>query len=151
MSKTDEDLSQEWAISIHAARKIVKKAAAITKKAEKRKSEPLITSIHPNGDELLNHHQENGGFTLAPSTPSRHNRASSNPTLKHIPEEKQSPKYGQPLIQKHSFSNQTKLSLTIKNDTFMGRLSVMCYTSHSFVITHTPTRLASQMVDGRTL
>merc|ERR1712228_94597 len=70
MSKTDEDLSQEWAISIHAARKVVKKAASITKKAEKRKSEPLITSMLSNGDhtnnDLLYHHQDRINSTKHP-------------------------------------------------------------------------------------
>merc|ERR1712228_877547 len=74
-------------------------------------------------------HQDNSsmsGFTLSPPIPNKLNKASTHPSLDHIPEEKQSPKYGQTQTQKQSFShhqNQTKLSLTIKNDTFMGRLS----------------------------
>ena len=50
VGKDDEELSQDWALSIHAARKIVRKAQQIQRKAEKRSSEPIISIM--NGQDL---------------------------------------------------------------------------------------------------
>lgn len=128
LQKDDEQLSQEWAISIHAARKIVKKANTLQKKAEKRKSEPIINILN-NGlsdSPLKNLALNNGNANI---------KASTNPSLKNIPEEQKMIDQSLPLNINYSSINQsvnpsynsslqeTKLTLTIKNDTFMGRLS----------------------------
>ena len=149
LHKDDEQLSQEWAISIHAARKIVKKANALERKAEKRKSEPIM-GVSDDDDE------ESG----SPVTPLKHiplanghsnHKASTGPSLKNIPEEQKMIDQSIPYSlagHKRSMSSyswgarqniaipsmdgnieyfqslqQTKLTLTIKNDTFMGRLA----------------------------
>eukprot|EP01084_Bolivina_argentea_P317452 550391_1 len=153
MGKDDEQLSQEWAISIHAARKIVKKASSTQKKATKRKSEPIIPILtNGNNNNNNNGYDKNKQVVFETKT---NDKASNNPSLDNIPEDDmyydthkqrvqspvmtsftpkqyspngpyssyfQSPHASQ-YHKQYQQSLQTKLTLTIKNDTFMARLS----------------------------
>eukprot|EP01083_Nonionella_stella_P035492 96822_1 len=130
IQKDDEQLSQEWAVSIHAARKIVAKLSQIQNKFAKRQSEPIIT-IFNGGNNANNVTSPHVHYQ---SSPTKNNKVSIDPNLANIPEEvasvppnyytpKITPRYAPSLQYNDSNITQIKLTLTITNDTYMGRLS----------------------------
>eukprot|EP01084_Bolivina_argentea_P200567 342961_1 len=84
LQKNDEDVSQEWAISIHAARKIVNKALHLERNAKRnRKSEPIINILNGGDISFGNNYQK---FATKPTHSHKDKYNALQTDLQHIPE-----------------------------------------------------------------